>query len=91
MFSAFLKSSLPDVLEFSLSLWEESQIYINCKEKFEKVNPIVSKSLVKAPTPHLPVSGFLSQSSDFCLTVFECSGVASCVTIAAALGLFRRI
>lgn len=87
MFSAFPKSLAPDVL----GLLGESQICVKTEEKFEDVNPVASKSLVKAHTPHCPMSGFSSQSSEFCLTAFECLGAASCVTMAAALGLFQGV
>lgn len=86
MFSAFLKSWAPDVLR----PWGESQIYRNWR-KVWKSESYSFKILSKSTHPSDPVSGLSSQSSDFCLTVFGWLGVASCVPIAAALGLFRRI
>lgn len=85
MWNALLKSPYPDVLR----PWGESQVYKNHVKIFEKMNPVVSKFLEKITHPS--VSGFSSQSSNFCLTIFECLWVANCVTIAGALGLFRRI
>lgn len=83
VWSALLKSSYPDVLR----PWGESQVCKNHKENFAKVNPVVSKSLGKALAPQC-------QALQATVVIFASpflNAWVSCITIAAALGLLKRI